>query len=278
MLASGLALLALVVAAIGYRNATAEPVVVVARMPLPGLERPVRLILLADTHGGAPEMPRARLERLVGMVNARRPDLVLLAGDYHAARLVALPGRNRLEDSLEPFRALAGPLGVFAVRGNHDNDWTTRIFARAPSPVLLVNANRDVGPLVVAGLDSAALAPDLQKTLAGAPKDKPILLLLHEPEHLEALGPPRAALALAAHTHGGQIWLARLGAPIEWLTEPFPCRRGPCTVNGWPVYVTSGVGTSLVPMRFGVPPEIVELTLEPAAAQPSSGRKAGTER
>jgi hypothetical protein len=259
--------------AVGYAQATADPLVVRASVPVPGLERPIRVILLSDTHGGRPDMPRARLERLVGQVNALQPDLILLAGDYHEARLFDLPGENRLEDSLEPFRALSAPLGVFAVRGNHDNDWTTLILARAPSPVLLVNEHRDVGPLVVAGLDSRFLSPDLEGTLAGTPAGKPLLLLLHEPEHVEMLGASRAALSLAGHTHGGQIRFGALGSPIEWLNGPAPCRRGPCTLQGWPVYVTSGVGTSLVPLRIGVPPEIVELTL-----QPSSGRKAGTER
>ncbi|WP_194745077.1 metallophosphoesterase [Thermaurantiacus tibetensis] len=265
----------LLLAARGYAEATRTPRLVEAALPLPGLAEgtEVRALLIADTHGGLPDMPRGRLERIVAQANRAGADLILLLGDYHTAHAFAWPGRHRLEDSLEPFAKLRAPLGVFAVRGNHDNFWTDRIMGRLGSPVLLVNTHRDVGPLVVAGLDSAAYRPDLAKALAGIPPGRPVLLLAHEPEQFAWMdAPPRPLVMVAGHTHGGQIRPPLLSALLDRL-RPYRCLRGICRDRGWTLVVTSGVGTSWVPLRLGVPPEMALLTL-----YAPSGRKSGTER
>lgn len=270
-----LLLAALLSAGLGWMEATRAPRLVEARLPLPGLAPGTRLsvLLLSDTHAGPPDMPRARLEAIVDAANAVGADLILLAGDYHTAHLFRWPGRYRLETSLAPLARLQAPLGVFAVRGNHDNVWTNRIMGANGTPVLLVNANRDVGPLVVAGVDSAEHAPDLGRALAGIPDGRPVLLLAHEPEQWAFLAaPPRPLLMLSGHTHGGQIHPPLLGALRDWLW-PWRCRRGACQDRGWSLYVTSGVGTSWLPLRIGVPPEMVLLRL-----YAPSGRKSGTEK
>lgn len=262
-------------ASYGWFEATRPPRLVRAEAPLPGLApgTEVTVLLLSDTHAGPPDMPPARLERIVDRANAAGADLIVLLGDYHTAHLFPWPGRYRLESSLAPLARLEAPLGVFAVRGNHDNIWTNRIMGAAGRPVLLVNCSRDVGPLVVAGLDSAQHQPDLAKALAGIPAGRPVLLLAHEPEqwaHLDA--PPRPLLLLAGHTHGGQIHPPLFGLLRDWL-RPYRCRRGLCTDRGWTLFVTSGVGTSLLPLRIGVPPEMVLLRL-----YAPSGRNSGTEK
>jgi hypothetical protein len=272
-----LAALAFILLALGagYWQATRSPQIVRVAIALPGLRQDVRVLLLSDLHGGLPEMPRDRIKAIVADANALKPDLILLAGDYHTAKLVDWPGRFPLEQSLEPLRALSAPLGVFAIRGNHDNVWTNRVMARARVPRLLINASVDVGPLVVAGVDSSQLSADLGGTVARVPTERPLLVVLHEPEQLLYTPASRPALVLAGHTHGGQIWFGeRLASPIEWLSASrFACRRGLCELNGWQVLVTSGLGTSWLPLRWRVPPEMVLLTLQGA-----TGRNSGTER
>lgn len=92
--------------------------------------------------------------------------------------------------------------------------------------------------------------------------------------------PANPAIALAGHTHGGQMLLPFIGSLGARLTGTPLCRRGLCMVNGWRLFVTSGIGTSVVPMRFGVPPEMALLTLHApvAGADHSAGRKSATER
>lgn len=259
---------------VGLWNATRPPVVERVELPLPGLPDDVRIrvLLIGDTHAGNPDMPRRRLERIVTQANATKPDLILLAGDYHAGKFIDWPGM-RLEDALEPLAGLTAPMGVFAILGNHDQPyWTDWVLARQEGPKLLVNAHVDLGPLAVAGIDSISHSPDIDGALKGVPAGKPVLILLHEPELLLWRRPSRPALVLSGHTHGGQVILPLVGAPVDRILDgPPPCRRGLCTLRGQKVFVTSGIGTSWLPIRYGVPPEMVEITLY-------SGRKSATDK
>jgi predicted MPP superfamily phosphohydrolase len=250
----------------GYWGATRAPVVVEHTHRLPGLPPGTRLrvLLIADTHHGWPDMPPARLDAIVAQANALNPDLILLAGDYHGGKLLDFERKPRLEPAIRPFAALKAPLGVFAVMGNHDTmRWTPYVFARQPGPRLLINESVDIGPLIVAGANSATIGADVPGTLARiSPGTKPILFLLHEGDHFAyEKAPDRPVLALSGHTHGGQIVLPLIGSLGDLVLGRTACRRGACTINGWPIHVTSGVGTSWAPLRIGVPPEMVLLTL-----------------
>ena len=256
---------ALLFVGIGYWGATRPPVVVEQSHRLAGLPagKTLRVLLIADTHEGWPDMPPARLEAAVAQANALKPDLILLAGDYQGGKLFDFRKRDLLEPAIRPLAALKAPLGVFAVMGNHDNmRWTPVVFANQPSPRLLINDSVDIGPLVVAGANSVQHGTDVPGTLARIPPGKPILFLLHEGDHfIYEKAPDRPVLALSGHTHGGQIVLPVIGSVGSLLLGPTACRGGACTINGWPIYVSSGVGTSWLPLRIGVPPEIVLLTL-----------------
>lgn len=270
------ALAALLVTGVGLWNATRPPVVVRADVPLEGLPDGlrIRVLLIADTHFGFPDMGTRRLLKTVSIARAEKPDLVILAGDYMGGKLIDWP-RPWLEQALPPLASLDGPLGAFATLGNHDNPvWAPRVMALLVRPRLLRNEAVDLGPLAIAGVDSRYIGADVAGAVAQAPAGKPLLLVIHEGDHLLDVEPPadRPVLALSGHTHGGQILLPGVGSLPHRLMKPTACLRGLCTVNGWPVYVTSGVGTSWVPLRFGVPPEVVVLTLY------STGRKSGTER
>lgn len=253
----------------GYWGATRSPVVVPIDYQLKGLPPGTRLrvLLISDTHRGRPDMPAARLDAIMAQANAIKPDLILLAGDYIGGK-PTIGGKPHLEPAVRPLGKLHAPLGVFAVLGNHDNGhWGPIVFAAQPSPRLLVNRSVDIGPLVIAGVDSIEHGANVTAALAGATPGKPVLLLRHEGDALASVSPPKdlSVLALAGHTHGGQIMLPLIGAPSDWLLHDGAplCRRGFCTLNGWPLYVSSGVGTSVVPLRIGVPPEMVLITLTP---------------
>ena len=266
----------------GYHNARAKPVIVEQTIELAGLKQPVRVALISDTHYGWPDMRTGRLNAIVSQVNAQRPDLILLAGDYMGGKWLDWP-RSWLEEALPPLAALKAPLGVYAVLGNHDEPlWTPQVMARQIAPVLLVRRGVQAGPLWIQGFDSAMHGSDPTAMVRLVPPG-PALLLMHEPDQLVWVRDrPRAGvLALAGHTHGGQVVLPVVGEAMTLLGfERLPCRRGLCRLNGWPVYVTSGIGTSTLPIRFGVPPEIAVLTLVPPGYAPGSsvGRKSGTER
>ena len=221
----------------------------------------LRVAVVGDLHAGAPWVDLARVRRVVRAVLAAAPDLVLLMGDHLAD--VAL-GRHvtatDLAGALSGLRA-AGP--VVGVLGNHD--WYAgghRVRAAleaAGLPVLEQSAVPVLdGRLWVAGVgDLWERSPDVGAALAGVPAGAPVVLLTHNPDVVADV-PPHVQLVLAGHTHGGQ--LAVRGRPIHTVSE----RTGNRWNRGWypevRLFVTSGVGSSTLPVR-NVVPEVPVLVL-----------------
>lgn len=258
----------------GWLGAIRDPAITRYRLVMPGLHRPLRIVHLSDTHGSRWDMPPQRLARIVAMANAQAPDIVVLTGDYHASKAYWNPPM-RLEDSLLPLSRLSAPLGVWSVNGNHDQPyWTPRVMNRFGVSMLLGHWV-DVGPVRLLGCDDLinmpASASTCRQAAALAPRDKPMIALVHEPT-LWLMLPPQVDLLLAGHTHGGQFpaWMRpRLNDVYErHLRGLFGNGRGQRMI------VSAGIGTSVVPLRL-VRAEIVVIDLVPP--QPP-GRNSGTDR
>lgn len=249
---------------LGLATAVQDPVVVHYRVAVRGLTRPLTVIQLTDLHASWWDMPPARLHRVVAQVNARRPDLVLLTGDYIGAKLVDWPVMT-LEQALYPLGQLQAPLGVWAAPGNHDEPYHTRnVLGRTPVH-LLASAAVDLGPFTLIGIDDLVLgqAPEQGLVMAaqGASPAKPVIAIAHEPDFWRVL-PANVDLLLAGHTHGGQIY----GYALNDFYRRYS--RGLFrNAAGQQMLVSSGVGTTGLPIRLGVTPEIVEITLVPAPEQ-----------
>ena len=230
----------------------------------------LKVALLSDLHIGSPFWDLPALSRLVQRTNAEQPDLVLLAGDY---QINDVPGGVFVapEAIAQGLSELKAPLGVIAVLGNHDwwNDGerTRQAFTAHGITVLEENAKaleRGGAKFFVVGLADQMTRPsDTKVALATAADGAATLLLVHEPDVFETL--PRLGLSptltLAGHTHGGQVWLPLLGRLVVPSRFGQRYAYGHIVENGRDLYVTSGVGTSMLPVRFLVPPEIALLTL-----------------
>lgn len=238
---------------------------------------PVRALLISDIHVGGPDMPPERLARIVERANALRPDLVLLAGDFISDK------RTGTRDypypaAVAPLAGLRARLGAVAVLGNHDH-WKdageARAALRAIGVRVLDNDAAAVGPLALGGLDDAFTDhADLARTLARMdrlPGAK--LLLSHSPDPFARL-PDRVGLMLAGHTHCGQIAPPLIG-PLS--TQSRYGRRYACGIvreGGRTLIVSAGLGTSIVPLRVGAPPDMWLIRLSggrPAALRPGEG-------
>jgi hypothetical protein len=203
------------------------------------------------------------------LVSRQRADLVCLLGDFVDPEVTF--GRPVAPEVVaRPLGALHAPLGVLAVLGNHD--WRTdgpRVAAalRAAGVTVLeneaVHVSDDAGrTLWIAGLeDPTERVPDVIAAVAEVPEGEPLVVLSHDPDLFPSI-PPRSSLTLSGHTHGGQV---NLGSALRGLVIPslFGDRyaRGHVVEGGRHLYVTSGVGTSVHPVRFARPPEIVVLTV-----------------
>lgn len=259
-----MAAVALALAIFGVVSAVQDPQVVHYRIAMHGLAAPLRIVQLSDSHASAIDMPDERLRRVMAMINALNPDMIVLSGDYVSGD-PARWSKAETRAALAPFHALRAPFGVFAVLGNHDDRMKTVAGLGNGAVRLLVGELVDVGPVSLVGTqDFQAGSPAVEAMRAAirrAPLGKPVLVLVHEPVFFEWLQ-QRPVLMIAGHTHGGQIKLPILGA---WSINPFYAahQRGLFVEGVQRLLVSSGLGTTNLPMRIGVPPEIVELTLVP---------------
>jgi uncharacterized protein len=243
---------------------------------------PLRLAILADIHMGPPAMTPARLQTIVAETMALEPDVILLLGDYVAShRFVS--HRVPPKETAAVLGQLRAPLGVWAILGNHDwwDDPAAQQRRSGPAhwqgvledagiPVLENRAERLVWrdrPFWIIGIGSQiafrnppAGADDLDAALADVREDDaPAILLAHEPDIFPRV-PSRVALTLSGHTHGGQVRV--LGySPVVPSRFGNRYAYGHVVEEGRHLVVSGGLGCSIAPVRFGVPPEITMVEL-----------------
>lgn len=235
---------------------------------------PVRIGVISDTHTDGPHIGVARLQSIIARMNAERPDIVVLLGDFVAGHEGAsdrsADERREIGEGLAAFGKLQAPLGVWSVLGNHDwwYDGAAVESGLVSSGVQVMENSRariprEGGAFWIGGLadyESRRAQPSYTSTLSGVPDNEPVIVLSHWPDPFAA-APARVALTLAGHSHCGQVNLPIVGRLVHVSpgSERWPCGlyedRG-----GW-LYVSGGLGTSILPVRFGQPPEIAVLTL-----------------
>ena len=246
----------------------------------------LRVVALADIHACRPWMTPERIASLVEDANAQQADLIVLLGDYIAG-MPLVTGPVTPPQWASALSGLKAPLGVLSILGNHD--WWGDGFAQRAGvgptiarkalekvgiPVLendVVRLEKDGQGIWIAGLaDQLALLPtrdragftgmdDLDGTLAKVSDSSPIILLAHEPDIFPTV-PGRVSLTLSGHTHGGQV---RLFGYSPVVPSRFGNRYayGHVVENDRNLIVSGGLGFSIVPVRFGMRPEILSIDL-----------------
>ncbi|CUJ89633.1 phosphodiesterase YaeI [Ruegeria denitrificans] len=243
--------------------------------------QPLRIAVLSDLHVGEPYVGLDRVRQVVRRTNALAPDLILLLGDYAGHHKVI---SDRIEaDELAPVLAgLEAKNGVYAVLGNHDwwDDRDAQSRGAGPNKfaaafgehgirVLSNEAIRLDGPEIwLAGLEDQLAfrrngklvgLDDLPGTLAQVTDDAPVVMMAHEPDIFPKI-PNRVALTLSGHTHGGQV---RLFGWSPMVPSKYGNRYayGHVREDGRDLVVSGGIGCSILPVRFGVTPEITVIEL-----------------
>ena len=248
------------------------------RLSLPNWPKGRRLSItvIADLHAGGPNMGVGRVRQVVDSANALGSDLVVVLGDYFASHPFVTERVPPPAWAAELAR-LRAPFGVYTILGNHDwwydIDGVRNALRTVGLPLLQNRAVRIASPdqgFWLAGLDDQLahwLGPrrfrgedDLPGTLASIDTDDPVILLAHEPDIFVDV-PARVALTIAGHTHGGQVRVPFV--PPVWAPSAYGARfaYGHIVENGRHMIVSGGLGCSKVPLRLGVPPEIVRVTL-----------------
>ncbi|MBA4046518.1 MAG: phosphohydrolase [Erythrobacter sp.] len=268
------ALLALVltvaVGAKAWHDTMRAPVVerLVVESPAMGRDAPtVTIALLADIHVAGPDMPPARLAKIVTQVNALKPDLVAIAGDLISEKDTATRVYSAAE-VIAPLGKLEAPLGVVVVPGNHDHwfNWEKLAaeLARYPQISVLRNQAAQRGPLVIGGVDDDFTGrADLPATAAAMPLGTGArIMLTHSPDIFPQV-PVNVDLVLAGHTHCGQIAWPWGGAPATMSDYGNRYACGVTRQHGKTLVTSAGLGTSLLPVRLFTHPEIWLIEIRP---------------
>jgi predicted MPP superfamily phosphohydrolase len=246
---------------------------------LPGLSPELvglRIVQLTDIHLG-PWSSEAYVRKVVAAANARDADLLALTGDY------VLHSPAYITPAARILAGLKARIGAVGVLGNHD--WreggpAMREGLAAAGVRMIDNARLFLTPdrqlradpgggdgLCVAGVGDLWLDQQFyDRALEGVPREMPRLLLSHNPDVAEerafVSSGYRVDLMLSGHTHGGQVYIPGVGTPV------LPSRYGQKYASGLvqgpacPVFISCGLGTALLPVRIGVPPEIAVIELQ----------------
>jgi predicted MPP superfamily phosphohydrolase len=240
----------------------------------------LRIVLLADIHAGSHGVDHDRLRQIVETVNSLDADVIALLGDfvstYHDRSDIRMPA-DEIARALEGFQAKDA---VVAVLGNHDgwygnvsigNELRSSGIRVLENEIVLVERNGQ--KLRIFGMrDHLHMGSwhtfdrTMQDAVASYEQRGDLIVLQHSPDVFPVINAHKTfgddlKLMLAGHTHGGQIWFPILGSPI--IPSSFGQRyaAGHIRENGKHLFITTGIGTSILPFRFLVPPEIAVVTL-----------------
>lgn len=248
------------------RAAIAEPYMLTIEHERIALERlpkefeSFRIVQLSDIHHG-PFSDKTQIERAVETANKLKPDIIALTGDYISKE------RHYAAPCAEMLGRLQARYGVYAVLGNHDH-WTdaaliTDLF-RAEGITVLVNQGMrfelNGAAFWLAGVDDTMVGlEDISLALAGSRDDEMKLLLAHNPIILRRAARADVDLVLSGHTHGGQVALRSEQSQSGGRRRRF--LKGLGRLGNTQIYVNRGLGTVVLPIRYGCPPEISLLEL-----------------
>ena len=228
----------------------------------------LRADVVADIHTGSPRNGVDKLDRVVAQLSASDSDVVILAGDYVILK-VFLGKYVTPEVVAAHLKPLLAHKRVYAVLGNHDwwkNGTRVRRALESIGVTVLENRATEISlgqcRLWLVGVgDLWEGHPDIRRAFAGINDDAPVIAITHNPDIFPQM-PARASLVIAGHTHGGQVNLLP-GQPSMRFGHYI---AGPIFDHGRQLFVTPGIGTSILPFRFRVPPEISRLTLRSETA------------
>ena len=244
-----------------------------------------RILLISDVHGGSHGVDEARIHQIVETANAQSADMIVLLGDFVSQPISNRPMRERpplmpMDKIADALAGLRAPNGVFAVLGNHDGWYSdaavTSELKRVGIHVLdgeVANIERGGRLFRLLGLKDHMHAQDWKKfsneaknLLAATEGTGNVVVLEHSPDILpiitgDLLISKDLKLILAGHTHGGQVRLPIIGSPIVPSSYGQKYVAGHIKDADVDMFVTTGIGTSVLPFRFFVPPEIVVITI-----------------
>lgn len=268
-----LALLLAIAASAGYAYFIEPSRLTVDRVELKvpnssGAINGLKIVAISDIHGGSNNVTEAKLRKIVETANSQNPDLIVLLGDYVSqTEGKSSPLKMPVETIAENLKGFKAKYGVYGVIGNHD--WwydDRRVTAEFEKAGIKILENETV-PIKIGdetvwlwGIEDywRARRVPIENSFANIPDKKNIIAITHNPDSL-LKAPREISIMLAGHSHGGQVYIPFYGRKNFSGDQRFV--HGHAEVDGKHVFVTAGIGTSIVSFRFFTPPEITVVTL-----------------
>jgi predicted MPP superfamily phosphohydrolase len=230
--------------------------------PAPGDKKELRIVMASDLHLGN-VIGKNRLAKFVELINAQNPDIILFSGDVVDGDIRPVIANNMHEELLQ----LQAPMGIYGVLGNHEYIGTrmggrvdtTITYLRNSGIQLLRDEVLNVGDnLTIVGRDDKANRnrKKIHELTDSLDKQRAIILLDHQPYHLEQPEECGVDLALYGHTHNGQIW------PLSCIIgRMYEVAQGYKQKGNTHIYVSAGLGLWGPPFRIGTESELLVVTL-----------------
>jgi len=241
----------------------------------------LKIAAISDIHGGSNGITEEKLRQIVGKTNEQNPDVIVLIGDYVSQ---VYDDRKKLKMPIatiaDNLKGLQAKYGVFVVLGNHDvwhgGEEIAAELRRVGDKVLETEValiEKDGQKLRILGLKNhmeiktqQGFSDEIRSALQSGEQSGDVIVLEHSPDilYLMQMGMPNQSdlkLVINGHTHGGQVWLPIVGSPIVPSNYGQRYAFGHLKENNVDIFVTTGIGTSILPFRFLVPPEIAILTI-----------------
>jgi uncharacterized protein len=233
-----------------------------------------KIVAISDIHGGSDFINTEKIKEIVELANAQNPDLIVLLGDFvsqvhdGSKSIKERDLKMSIEDITENLQDFKARYGTFAVIGNHDwwyDEKRCRTALEKAGFTVLENEAKsfEVNQITVniVGIEDfwKRRTVNINEVLAKLPSPENTIGITHNPDSF-AQTPDSLAILFAGHTHGGQVNFPLIGAPIVPAKKKYTA--GHVVENDKNLFVTTGIGTSGLGIRFRVPPEIAVITLK----------------
>ena len=241
----------------------------------------LKIVAISDIHAGSNGVTEEKLREVVETVSSQNADIVVILGDFVSqSRGIGSPLKMDLRTMADKLSGIQSKYGVYVVMGNHDywfgeNDVKkelTRIgYKTLDNEIAFVEINgqkiRLLGLKEHLKISSwREFSKEVKKLIETNEQTGDIIVLEHSPDVLPMITGDKLVsndlkLMIAGHTHGGQVWFPVIGSLVVPSSYGQRYASGHIKDNGLDMFVTTGIGTSILPIRFLVPPEIAVLTI-----------------
>lgn len=236
-----------------YHHPETNVVNILTNKQYEGTSEAIKIVAISDIHLGN-GTGKAAIKKYVGMINAQKPDLILIAGDLIDNSVVPLYTENMAEELAD----LKAPMGIYMVLGNHEYisgiNKSIQYIKNTPIQLLRDSVVTLSNGIQLIGRDDHHNhhRHSLQELMVNVDKSKPIILLDHQPFNLKETEAAGIDLQISGHTHHGQVW------PISWVTDCiFEQSHGYRQWGNSHVYVSSGLSLWGPPFRIGTESEMI---------------------